>query len=365
MRRPDIEQLAEQATLGALLRDPACLEQIRGWLRAGDFAHPWHREVFATILERHVAGEPVDVLAVAEALKERLGAQQARAIDLTALPSVAPPRPAVDQYARMVLDAGLRREIAGLGVLLRAGAVQAGVDRTAVPLTQTCNLVDAGLDSAAARWATANGKRHDEVVVPLALRAASRNWEARESAARYLAANPTRDLEAEREHVVQLVGALIAHPEAIGEVADWLPVSRIPDPGWRLIYGTTVELADLGLPVDLITVAWATRQHAQHGPALPGLDELRAAVEAGWFTTPHVAARAVALDQARLLADTGAHQLHQAALNTGVLIEDLTDTGHLITTALRRTATALPAETGTPGRVVALPTVTRTQAVSR
>ena len=118
-------------------------------------------------------------------------------------------------------------------------------------------------------------------------------------------------------------------------------------------------------PVDLVTVAWATCQHAQHGPALPGLDELRATVEAGWFTSPHVVARAVALDQARLLADTGAHQLHQAALNPGVLVEDLVDTGHLITTALRHTAAALPADAGRPGRVVALPPFARSQAVSR
>lgn len=365
MRRPDIEKLAEQATLGALMRDPAPLEQIRAWLRPGDFLHPWHREIFATILERHIAGEPVDVLAVAEALREGVGALQARAIDLTELPSVAPSRPAVGEYARMVLDAGLRREIDGLGVLLRAGALQAGVDGTAVPLTQICTLVEAGLDSAAARWATAHGTRHDAVVVPLALRAASRNGEARESAARYLAAHPARDTEAERRHVVELVGALIAHPEAIGQVGGWLPVSRIPDPGWRLIYGTTIELAELGRPVDLVTVAWATCQHAQHGPALPGLDELRAAVEAGWFTSPHVVARAVALDQARLLADTGAHQLHQAALNPGVLVEDLVDTGHLITTALRRTAAVLPADAGRRGRVVALPTFARSQAVSR
>ncbi|HEY3547374.1 MAG TPA: DnaB-like helicase N-terminal domain-containing protein [Propionicimonas sp.] len=365
MLRPEIENLAEQATLGALLRDSAPLEQIRGWLRAGDFVHPWHREVFTTILERHLAGEPVDEIAVAEALKERIGPLRARMVDLVVLPSAAPPRPASAEYARMVLDAGLRREVDGLGVMLCAGALQASVDGTAAPLTQTCNLVDAGLESAASRWATAHGAPRDEVVVPLALRAAGRGGEAREGAARYLAAHPARDLDAERQHVVDVVGALIAHPEAIPEVSSWLPVSRIPDPGWRLIYGTAIELAELGRPVDLVTVAWATRQHAQHGPALPGLDELRGAVEAGWFTTPTIAARAVAIDQARLLADTGARQLHQAAINPGVLIEDLVDTGHLVTTALRRTAAALPGHASGNGKVVALDPVAHSQAVSR
>jgi hypothetical protein len=365
MRRPEIEQLAEQATLGALMRDPAPLERIRGWLRPGDFTFPWHREVFATILERHIAGEPVDVLAVAESLKVRVGAREARLPDLTALPAVAPARPAVEEYARMVLDCGLRREVDGLGVMLRAGAAQTGVYGTSVPLTQTCNLVDAGLQSAARRWAVANGTGNDEVVVPLAARAATHAWEAREGAARYLAANATRDVEAEGRHVVDLIGALIAHPESIGEVIKWLPASRIPDPGWRVIYGTTIELAELGRQVDLVTVAWAAHQHAHHGPALPALDELRDAVEAGWYTGPHVAARTVAIDQARALADTGASQLHQAAMNPGVLIEDLVDTGHLITAALRHTAEVLPVDAGGNGRVVALPVVARARAVSR
>jgi len=365
MQRTEIEELAEQATLSALLRDSMSLEAIRGWLRPGDFAAPWHREVFTTILERHVAGLPVDVITVAEALRARVGALQARRPDLTTLPSIAPTRPVVDEYARMVLDFALRREIDGLGVLLRAGAVQAGVDGRSVPLTQTCNVVDAGLESAARRWATATGTRHDETVVPLSTRAAAHSWEARESAARYLDANPPRNPEVERRHVVELVGALITHPEAIDDVSAWLPVSRIPDPGWRFIYGTTVELAELGKPVDLVTVAWATYQHSHHGPSLPGLNELRMAVDAAWCVSPHVAARVVAIDQARLLADTGAKQLHDAALNPGVLVEDLVDTGHLITTALRRIATVLPADAGGNGRVVALPTAARTQAVSR
>ena len=215
------------------------------------------------------------------------------------------------------------------------------------------------------RNAVPAGARAVPAPFPAATRAATRAWEAREGAARYLAANSTRDVQAEGRHVIELIGALIAHPESIGAVSAWLPASRIPDPGWRFIYGTTIELAELGRPVDLVTVAWAAHQHAHHGPTLPGLDELRDAVDAGWYTGPHVAARAVAIDQARSLADTGASQLHQAAMNPGVLLEDLVDTGHLITAALRRTAAVLPVDAGGNGRVVALPAAARTQAASR
>ena len=366
MLRSDVEQLAERSLLRALMDDPTAVGEVRGWLRPGDFADTWHRALYTAVIERHVAGEPVHPQAMADALTDRLGARLADRPRFAALITATPYTPNALAYARMVLDTGLRRELVGLGVLLRAGAVQSAVDRTSVPLTTTCNLVDVGLDAAASRWAAVTGvPQQQENVVPLVLRAAFRNGEAQEGAARYLEAHAGRDVEAERNHVVELVGALIAHPEAVGEVASWLPIAAIGDPGWRLIYGTTIELTELGEPVDLVTVAWTARQHAQHGPALPSLEELGHAVDAGWYAFPTVTARTVATDQARRLADTGARQLQQAAANPGVLIGDLVDTGHTITDALRRTAAVLPVDHDTTARVIALPSVSRAQELAR
>jgi replicative DNA helicase len=366
MLRSDLEQLAERSLLRGLIENPAPVGEMRGWLRPGDFADTWHRAVYTAVVERHVAGEAVDPQAMSDALTERLGPRLADRPRFAALITAMPYTPNTVAYGRMVLDAGLRRELVGLGVLLRAAAVQSAVDRTSVPLTTTCNLVDVGLDAAASRWAAATGApQQQDNVVPLALRAAFRNGEAQEGAARYLDAHPGRDAAAERSHVVELVGALIAHPEAVAQVASWLPIAAIGDLGWRLIYGTTIELTELGEPVDLVTVAWAARQHAQHGPALPSLEELGQAVEAGWYAFPTVTARTVATDQARRLADTGAHQLQQAAANPGVLIGDLVDTGHTITAALRRTAAALPVDHDTTARVIALPAVARAQELAR
>ncbi|HWB36058.1 MAG TPA: DnaB-like helicase N-terminal domain-containing protein, partial [Rugosimonospora sp.] len=123
MRDRDVTDLAEQATLGALLIDPAPLGQIRRWLRPGDFAGQWHEWVYTTLLERHVAGEPIDPVAVGAAMVERFGTRLADQPRLHTLLAATPHAAHAAAYARIVLDGGLRREVAGSGVLLRAGAL--------------------------------------------------------------------------------------------------------------------------------------------------------------------------------------------------------------------------------------------------
>lgn len=360
MNDDDIIRLAEQATLGSLLLQPAALADIQRWLRAGDFADTWHSQVFTTMLERRAANEPVAPQPMADALTEQLGTRRANLPRLAGLLHVTPPHPQADTYARMVLDGGLRREIAGTGVLLRAAAVRCASDRMSRPIFATCNVVDAAMDCAVARWAKATGQAHDEVVVPLALRAVMRNTEARMGADKYLSAHPGRDAGSERRNVIALIGALIAQPDKVPEVARWLAPGGITDPGWRAVYGTLLELAELGKHVDIVTVAWATRAHAHHEPRLPGLSELRSAVDDGWSRQLGPAVQAVAGDQVRHLADAGAAQLVAAAANPGVLVTDLVDTGHLLTAALRRTASALPIE---PAHSPAAAPVVRTQQI--
>lgn len=367
MRHDDVVRLAEQSTLGALMLRPDSLTPVRAWLRPDDFADLWHAQVYKALLERQPVGG-VDPNSMAAVLVDRLGMRAADLPRFARLLGVTPPHPDPLAYARMVVDGGLRREAAGMGVLLRAAALNAAVDRAAAPLTTTCSIVDAVLENASARWASANGQPHDDVVVPLHLRAAVRNTglEARTAADRYVAGYPARDPDAEVAHVVQLVGALIAHPELVPWVADWLPVSRLLHPGWRVIYGATVELAELGRRVDLATVAWAADQHGHHCPELPTLEDLQAAVDAGRFAYPPEVVGAVAADQVRHLADVGADHLRTAAANPAVLVGDLVDAGHAITTTLRSTAAALPSHS--PGSRTADPSqraIGATHAASR
>jgi hypothetical protein len=362
--RPDLARLAERAALGALLMNPEPLTEIRRWLRPGDFVDPWHGEVFTTLLERHTAGQPIDPVAVGDAMTERVGARRANLPRLAWMIS-ASPHTHTNLHARLVLDGGLRREIGGLGVLLRAAALQSATDHTAGPLMAACTLVEAGIDTAVVRWASATGSPQETVDVPVALRAASRDvLYARLGAARYLEAHPARDLDAERQRQVDLVGTLIAQPQHIPQVAQWLPASRIADPGWREVYRTVCGLATAAEPVDLVTVAWAVHRSERRGPALPSLDDLTVTVETGWNTYPPKLIADVACDQVRDLADTGAVRLYRLANRPTASVEAVVATGRELTATLRSTAAALPATAPTTTTSPTLP-VERIEAIAR
>ena len=340
--RDEAVRLAEQATLGSLLYLPQAVDDVGRWLRSGDFADPWHAQVYRLIREHHAAGHPLDATALGSEMLRELGPRRANLVGVHDLLAAAPTRPDPAVYSRMVLDAGLRREIAGLGVLLRAGALQSAQTGGPAPVVNSSALVDAALNSCSARWAQAIGNPGPADETPVRLRPALHNADLRLGADKYLRVHPARDPAAEQEHEAALVGALIAHPAAIGEVARWLPPGHISAPAWRTVYTATVELAELGQPVDLATVAWATGRLSHHDQPAPAFAELREAVDNGRLIDPRPAAAAVAGDQLRRIADNGAHQLMLGADNPGLLVSDLVDTGHLVTTALRSIAQELP-----------------------
>ncbi|WP_426592627.1 DnaB-like helicase N-terminal domain-containing protein [Cellulomonas sp. McL0617] len=369
MLRDNVVELAEQCTLGALMLAPGATTSVREWLRPEDFADLWHAQVYTAFLERHPVGG-IDAESMGDVLVDRLGVRVANLPRVARLIAVTPPHPNPIAYARMVVEAGLRRQAAGLGLLLQAAAVNAALEHTARPLTATCSVVDAGLASIENRWAAATGQPVDDVVVPLHLRAAVRNTglEARTAADRYLAAHPARDRDAEQAHVVTLVGMLIAHPDLVPAVSSWLPVSGIDPLGWRAVYGTTIAMTELGNHVDLTTVAWSLGELTHMQPHMPDLTQLRDAVDTGRLAYPPQVVRDVAADQVRKLADICANHLREAADTPGVLVGDLIDAGRTFTSALRTTATALPSQsiaTRDDGRGAGRPTAGHEEVASR
>jgi len=343
----DAVRLAEQAALGGLILAPRHLDTVRRWLRPADFTDPWHARVYDTLCERHSAGETITPVTIGTDLQDRLGRQHADAVRVHDLLQATPTNPVPVVYARMVLETGLRREVADLGVLLRAGALQSALSGESVPMAATCALVDAGLSAAGARWARATGAPVEDDA-PIPLRAALRSPDLRLGADKLLRLHPRRDAVAEHANEAALVGCLIAHPAAIPDAAGWLTPNRIVTPIWRTVYAATVELSELGHPVDAVTVAWATRRLSHHDQPSPDLRVLLEAVDGGRFAVPDHAARLVAADQMRRIAESGSQQLFAGSLNPGVLVPDLVDTGRLITTALRQAAAVLPERRGAP-----------------
>lgn len=356
--------LAEQATLGALMLVRDLAESVTGWLRAEDFADPWHREVYASMRELHAAHDALDPQRVASALIDRVGQHQAHQPHLIDLLQAAPIRPNGRRYAAMVLEASLRRQVAGQGVLLRAAALSAALSGHGRPVIGVTAMVDDALDRAEDRWSAAAGARQVEhVAVGSGSERPSRGaeWQlAGLGADRLLQVHPPLDAAAVCEREADLIAALVSHPEQIAGAATWLRPDAISDPAWRPVYAAAVQLTELAQPVDVVTVAWEVRRTAARlGPG-PGTRDLRDAVDAHAADDPAFLGRAVAGDHLRRTADHAAQALHAAAANPGVDLTDVLATGHLLTGALRDSAAALSsphvAEIGpsrAPGRTAA------------
>jgi hypothetical protein len=332
--------LAEQATLGTLMIDPGLAANVTTWLRAEDFADPWHRSVYTSIRELHAARAPVDPQRVGLALANRLGTR-ADLPHLLDLLQAAPTRPVGHRYAAMVLEASLRRTTACQGVLLQAAALSASLSHHSRPVTAVAAQVDASLDHAEHRWRHASSDpvptRTDagKLVLDIPVSAPG--------ADRLLQAHPALDPASVRRGEESLVAALIARPDHIAEVAAWLRPDALTHTTWRPGYAAVIQLAELGEPVDVVTVAWEVhRASSRLGPG-PGTRELRDAVESAACADPAHLARAVAADHLRITADRAAHALRAAAGNPGVDLTDVLATGHLLTSALRERAGALPA----------------------
>jgi hypothetical protein len=348
LHRDDAARLAEQATLGSLILEPQHLTQVRPWLRAADFADTLHGQVYSVLCERQAAGEAIDPQTMAHALVGRAPGMSP-AIRVHDLIRVVPPVAHAETYARIVAEAGLRREVAGLGVLLRAGALQCALSRESVPMTSTCSLVDAALVSIARRWDTATRTpRPPTEPTPIQLHAALRNPDLRLGADKLLRTHPGRDLKEEHANEVLLVGALITHPRDISTIGSCLPPQRISSPPWRTVYGAMLDLHETGQPVDLVTVAHATTRLSHHGQPAPSMAQLHEVVDAARHTSPRDVEQAVWIDQIRRIADNGADQLLKGAANPGLQLSDLIDTGHMVTTALRDGARMLPEQLTNP-----------------
>lgn len=337
--------LAERATLGSLMTTPDAAAAVR-WLRSSDFFDPWHEQVHRVIKELAVAGEPVNPELVGRALLNRLSPARANVVRLTDLLRATPTRPEPALYGAMVLEAAIRRETAGQGVLVRAGALAAALDGTPRPLLAVAAMVTATLDAHESRWRSAVSGPHtrlDDLSDPVQKAEPNRldvGW-AREhgrSADRLLRTHPALDPQVTAEREADLIAALIARPHQIGPVRGWLRPEALTNEAWRPVYRSLLTLVDRGRPIDAVTALWEA-EHTRP-PEEPPLDAkpVVARVETASSMQPEFLARQVAADHLRLVADHAARGLYAAADNPALDVEQLLGAAH---THLARVCTAV------------------------
>lgn len=330
--------IAEQAALGSLLLDSRLMPEVTPWLRPGDFAEPWHREVYTAMRECHAAGVDGGAVAVGRHLLARLGPSRADLPRIVDLLRAAPPRPDPLAYAALVLEASLRREVGGVGVLLRAGATAAVVEVTSTPMLSAAATVDGLLDAAAVRWRAATGEgRSPRAGVTGTAGVLSRCV----AADRYLQAHPDPGHHEVADREADLLACLLAKPAHLTTFAPWLETLRLSG-SWHPIQQAMLGLYEHGAQVDPVTVlAEAARRP---GEGAPGATEVLARVEAVASFHPAYLAQLVAADQLLASAGHAAAELCAVAADLETGVPEILNRGRELTASLRRVSAPLEAE---------------------
>ena len=103
---------AEQAVLGAMLIDADCVKDVMDQLRAEDFYLRQNREIFETISHMFVYSQPIDGVTVAGELEKAGLYNDNTRPYLVQLMDVTPTSANVMEYARIVRDKALMRQVA-------------------------------------------------------------------------------------------------------------------------------------------------------------------------------------------------------------------------------------------------------------
>ena len=96
---------AEQAVLGSILMDPACMPQVQVYLSADDFYLPQHKAIYTAIATIEASGGKIDPLIVLDSLvKDKVYDSAAGKNYLFQLAQCVPSTANVESYAKIVKE---------------------------------------------------------------------------------------------------------------------------------------------------------------------------------------------------------------------------------------------------------------------
>ena len=107
---------AEQAVLAAVLMNNRALERVSDFLRAEHFSHPAHQEIFKLADRQFAAGIPFDIITAKNYLDQQGVLESVGGVDyLTQLSGAGATVVNVEQYAKIVYEHAMRRDLIALG----------------------------------------------------------------------------------------------------------------------------------------------------------------------------------------------------------------------------------------------------------
>lgn len=248
--------LAERATLGALLLEPDMVRLVSGWLHESDFGHPAARITYRLIT---AAAPHQGQIGAAQLLAAAMADEQARRNhvagpylhELLASPGGLGRS---EVYARLVLHASVRRSLTCRARdLARVCATTEESPETIPDLLEATSLT---LRRVSELWDRLKEADPDHETRPTSI-----------AALRYLMPRPGAGRRVPEE---DLIGALTDNPSVLREVSGWLTADDFSTPALASAYSGMLCLARQGMPVDHVTAPWGRpdRRAAEPSPPL-------------------------------------------------------------------------------------------------
>jgi DnaB-like helicase N terminal domain len=254
---PDLTSRAEQALLGALIREPGQIHGAR-FVTVTDFADPQNRTVFAALIALyagHLDGArlPADLPAALTAQEPAINPGH-----LTRLTEACPRPQHAATYARMVIEAGLRRQLTSHADRLAeqahtlyqevgrlTGATGPGHGAEAFPahllkLAHTMLTHSWGLDPPSSHDLSSSRTVQPQPPAP--------------APATSTPANHLPDARARQEE--DILADLITHFRPNSNVLTWLPADAFTPGPRREVYQAIMTLTRNSEAVDPLTVDW-------------------------------------------------------------------------------------------------------------
>ncbi|MBO4745501.1 MAG: replicative DNA helicase [Alphaproteobacteria bacterium] len=162
---------AEQAVLAAVLMTNRALERISDFLRPEDFSHPAHQEIYKLVSRLFARGEQFDIVTIKSYLDQQGALESVGGVDyLTQLAGASATVVNVEQYARIVHENALRRDLISLGQSITDAAFVEDIDN---PVSSQIETAEQQLFN----LATTGDTGHDVVPISAALKKALQETE--------------------------------------------------------------------------------------------------------------------------------------------------------------------------------------------
>lgn len=155
-----LDEEAEMSVLGAMLLDRDVAIDVLDKLAPADFYKPSHAEIFATVRDLHLQGQPVDSLTVKAELERRKKLEQVGGYDyLVTLMEFTPITANATHYAKIVKDKSVLRSLARA-----CGDILASIEESGRRLDELVNFAQSKMFAISADGAEGQVAKMDQII---------------------------------------------------------------------------------------------------------------------------------------------------------------------------------------------------------